>query len=90
MGANRHPVRIPPAVVKNFLCLNLLIILTLAFTAFGLHYFLRPKAHPTLARTGGRNDRASHGVMVFWEIETERAKRILFEGMPILKRRYNP
>ncbi|NLM36751.1 MAG: hypothetical protein GX202_01330 [Firmicutes bacterium] len=90
MGADRRPARIPPVVVKNFFCLNLLIILALVFTALGLHYFLRPKAYPALARTGGRPEQASHGVMVFWEIETDRAKRLLFEGMLILKRRYKP
>lgn len=90
MGVKRDPVKIPPLVVKNFLYLNLLIILTLTFSAFGLHYFLRPKALPTFARTGERDERASRGVMVFWEIETARARRILYEGMPILKRRYNP
>ena len=90
MGAKRRPVRIPPVVVKNFLCLNLLIILTLVFSAFGLHYFLRPKALPTFVRTGARGEKTNHGVMAFWEIETERARRLLFEGMPILKRRYNP
>jgi len=55
MGVKRDPVKIPPVVVKNFLYLNLLIILTLTFSAFGLHYFLRPKALPTFARTGERD-----------------------------------
>ena len=90
MGAKRRPVKIPPVVVKNFLCLNMLIILALACTAFGLHYFLRPKALPTFAPVGGRDERGSLGVMGFWEIETVRARWLLFEGLPILKRRYNP
>ncbi|NLW59436.1 MAG: hypothetical protein GX073_03725 [Firmicutes bacterium] len=90
MTVKRRPVKIPPVVIKNFFCLNLLIILTLTFSAIGLHYFLRPKAHPVLARPGERDGRAGRGVMVFWEMETARARRILFEGLPILKRCYNP
>lgn len=90
MRPKPRSVSIPPAVVKNFLGLNLLIILTLAFSAFGLHYFLRPKALPALAHTGGHDQRSHSGIMVFWEIETERARWLLYKGMPILKRRNNP
>ena len=81
--------RIPPVVMKNFLYLNLLIFLILVFSALGLHYFLRPRAFPALADAAMDRNRPA-GIMVFWEIESVQARRILFEGLPILKRSYNP
>ena len=81
---------IPPGVMKNFLFLNLLIFLTLLVTAFGLHYFLRPRALPTLAGAAGGERSSTAGVLMFWELETGRAIRLLFEGLPILKRSFNP
>lgn len=90
MGRKKRPVGIPPLVIKNFLFLNLLILVTLVFSAVGLHYFLRPKVLPTLAFSGGSGERPKAGVLVFWELETGRARRLLFEGIPILKHRFNP
>ncbi|HHT49002.1 MAG TPA: hypothetical protein GXZ98_06890 [Firmicutes bacterium] len=78
---------VPAVVVKNFFFLNLLLFLTLVFSTFGLHFFLRPRALPTLARTTGSAERPKRGVMALWELETARAKRLLFEGLPILLRR---
>ncbi|HBL37232.1 MAG TPA: hypothetical protein DD734_04105 [Firmicutes bacterium] len=81
--------KIPPAVVKNFLFLNLLVGVTLVVSALGLHYFLRPRAIPALARPPGGEQKPIR-IMGFWEIETVTARRLLFEGMPILKHHHNP
>ncbi|HEY8391398.1 MAG TPA: hypothetical protein VIL83_01550 [Capillibacterium sp.] len=92
MGRRKRPagLGIPPGVVKNLLFLNLLICLTLLFTAFGLHYFLRPRALPTLAGAAGGESASTAGILSWWELETGRAVRLLLEGLPILKRNANP
>jgi hypothetical protein len=81
--------KIPPAVVKNFLVLNLLFVVIFLVSAFGLHYFLRPRAFPVLASPAG-GEQGPFGLMAFWELDIGRARRILFEGLPILKRHHNP
>lgn len=80
--------RVPPAVVTNFICLNLLIILSLLFSTFGLHFFLRPKGQPVTS--GPRGKPREQGIMARWEMDLELARRILSEGIPFLKRRNNP
>ncbi len=81
---------VPPGVLKNLLFLNLLILLALLFTAFGLHYFLRPRALPTLAGATGGKGPSAVGILSFWELETGRAIKLLLEGIPIIKRSFNP
>ena len=83
-------LKVPLGVVRNLFYLNLLIFLLLVFSALGLHYFLRPKAMPVLAPTVEGRDRPAAGILGNWEIDSGRARRLLIEGMPILKRSDNP
>ena len=86
----QRKLRVPPAVVTNLVYLNLLIILTLLFSTLGLHYFLRPKVQPVTVSANGDVKPKDHGIMAWWEMDINLARRLLNEGIPFLKRRNNP
>lgn len=82
--------RVPYAVFKNLLYLNLLIILTLLFSTLGLNYFLRPKALPAISGKDRREEIESAGFLAGWKMDTNLARKLIYQGIPILKRRNNP
>lgn len=83
-------LRIPRLVVNYLLYLNLLIILMLFFSSLGLNFFLRPKAYPATSSKNRKESTGGAGILDLWEMDTNRARRILEQGIPMIKKRNNP
>ncbi len=71
--------KIPPAAPRNFLGLNLLLILVFFFASLGWRYFHPPVAVPVAASESGREAPA------YWGMDTKTAKNLLQQGLPRVK-----
>lgn len=96
--ARRYRTRTKVALT-NLLYFNFLLFLVLCCTALSLPAYLKPKAVPVTVHENGSGDREGRaGVLAngrgeyvsLWEIKAGMAKRLLQEGIPLLKARNNP
>jgi hypothetical protein len=82
--------------LANLFYFNCLLCLVLCSTALGLKFFLEPKVIPVMTYGNGGGDRKDpprsgcEEYVRLWEIKTGMAKRLLHEGIPLLKVRNNP
>lgn len=80
-GEAKKTRKIPPAAPRNFLGLNLLLILVFFFASLGWRYYHPPVVIPAATVEPGRE---APGL---WEMDTTTAKNLLHRGLPILQAR---
>lgn len=80
-------VKIPRTVFSYLFYYNLLIILILLTTTFGIRFFLRPRVIPTIV--GWKESLNEEELLWSWEMDIRTARDLLLQGIPILKIRRN-
>lgn len=79
-GETKKRRKIPPAAPRNFLGLNLLLILVFFFASLGWRYFHPPVVIPAAVVEPGRE------APRLWGMDTTTAKNLLQQGLPKLKK----